>query len=293
MLVYSTKSKSIECFDIVKNKFINSVFNAHSSMILIIRHYCPNYLNKDLILSSSNIPDYTIKIWNIENWTFILNINKIYEKGNMLAICLHFDEYQKESYIFTSSDCGNIKMWDKDGQYIKTINKTENNETYFLDTYYDGDEFKYFLISGEMRCVKSYELNTHQLFRTYIDYNSSAEHLSAFVYKNMDITELVECEFYGFVRIWNFHSGNLIRKIEICKRIPLVSMCLWNKEFLLISCVDGTIKLVDFKNYSFIKSFSGHNNEVCTIKKIIHPNYGECLISQGIANDQIKMWIIE
>ena len=48
---------------------------------------------------------------------------------------------------------------------------------------------------------------------------------------------------------------------------------------------------MDFKNYALIKSFTGHNNEVCTIKKIIHPTYGECLFSQGLANEQIKMWI--
>ena len=46
-----------------------------------------------------------------------------------------------------------------------------------------------------------------------------------------------------------------------------------------------------FKNHAFIKSFNGHNNEVSTIKKIMHPTYGECLISQGLANEQIKMWI--
>ena len=160
-----------------------------------------------------------------------------------------------------------------------------------MDTYYDDTELRYFLISGEMKCVKAYELNTHQLVRTYIDTNSFAEHLSAFLYKNHDVTELVECEFYGYIRIWNFHSGNLIKKIEICKRTPLVSMCLWNKNYLFVSCVDYTIKLVDFKNYNFIKSFHGHNNEVCTLKKIIHPNHGECLLSQGLCNEQIKMWI--
>ena len=142
-----------------------------------------------------------------------------------------------------------------------------------------------------MKCCKSYELNTHQLFRTYLDNISCAEHTSAFINKNGNTVELVECEFYGYIRIWNFRSGDLIKKIEVCKRIPLVSMCLWNKNYLLASCVDYTIKLIDFKNYSFIKSFNGHNNEVSTIKKIMHPTYGECLISQGLANEQIKMWI--
>jgi hypothetical protein len=160
-----------------------------------------------------------------------------------------------------------------------------------LDTYYYDLLLKYFLICGEMKCCKSYELNTHQLFRTYLDNTSCAEHTSAFINKNGNTVELVECEFYGYIRIWNFRSGDLIKKIEVCKRIPLVSMCLWNKNYLLASCVDYTIKLIDFKNYAFIKSFNGHNNEVSTIKKIMHPTYGECLISQGLANEQIKMWI--
>ena len=291
LLVYATKFKSIECFDIVKQKFIKTLLNAHTSLILIIKYYCPKFMKKEIILSSSNAPDYCVKIWDIKNWTCILNFNKIYDKGNMLAVCLQFDEFQKESYIFTSNDFGPIKIWGFNGKFIKNINKSENNETYFLDTYYDDLLLKYFLICGDMKCCKSYELNTHQLFRTYLDNISCAEHTSAFINKNGNTVELVECEFYGYIRIWNFRSGDLIKKIEVCKRIPLVSMCLWNKNYLLASCVDYTNKLIDFKNYAFIKSFNGHNNEVSTIKKIMHPTYGECLISQGLANEQIKMWI--
>ena len=289
LLVYATKNKSIECFDLIKQKFHKTVLNAHNGLILTIRHYCPTNIIKDLILSGSN--DYCVKIWDIGTWSCICNINKIYQKGNMYSVCILFDEFQKESYIFTSSDSDYIKIWDFKGNFIKNINKTNNNENYFIDTYYDNREYKYYLISGEMKCVKAYELNTHQLFRTYSDGNSFCEHVSAFICEQGGIVKLVESEFYGSVRIWNFHSGNIIKKIDICRRIPLVSMYLWNENYLLVSCVDNTIKLVDFKNYALIKSFSGHNNEVCTIKKIVHPTFGECLLSQGLANEQIKMWV--
>ena len=290
LLVYATKIKSIECFDLIKQKYHKTILNAHKEQILTIRHYCSKNINKDLIISGSN-GDFCVKIWDVETWTCIFNINKIYQKGNMYSICILFDEYQKESFVFTSSDCDYIKIWGFDGKFIKNINKTNNNAVYLIDTYYDKKEYKYYLISGEMRCVKSYELNTHQLFRIYSDNNSFSEHVSAFIYTQGEVEKLVESEFYGSVRIWNFHTGNIIKKIDICRRIPLVSMCLWNENYLLVSCVDNTIKLIDFKNYALIKSFSGHNNEVCTIKKIIHPTFGECLLSQGLANDQIKMWI--
>ena len=290
LLVYATKFNSIEFFDIVKQKYHKTILNAHNGQILTIRHYQPRNINKDLILSGSN-GDYSVKIWDLETFTSICNINKIYEKGNMYSVCILFDIYQKESYIYTSCDKDYIKVFDFNGKFKQNIIKTNINETYFIDTYYDKRDFKYYLISGDIKSVKSYDVNTDQLFRNYSDSTSLCEHVSAFVYTSGGMTKLVECEFYGAVRIWSFHTGNLIKKIDICRRIPLVSMCLWNENYLLVSCVDSTIKLVDFKNYALIKSLEGHNDEVCTIKKIYHPNFGECLLSQGFGNEQIKMWI--
>ena len=290
LLVYATKFKSIEFFDIVKQKYHKAILNAHNGQILTIRHYCPRNTNKDIILSGSN-GDYSVKIWDLGTFTCICKINKIYEKGNMYSVCILFDVYQKESYVYTSCDKDYIKIFNFDGKFKKNIIKTNLNETYFIDTYYDKRDFKYYLISGDIKSVKSYDVNTDQLFRNYYDSTSLCEHVSAFVYKSGDTVKLVECEFYGSIRIWSFHAGNLIKKIDICRRIPLVSMCLWNENYLLVSCVDYTIKLVDFKNYVLIKSLEGHNNEVGTIKKIIHPEFGECLLSQGFGNEQIKIWI--
>ena len=51
------------------------------------------------------------------------------------------------------------------------------------------------------------------------------------------------------------------------------------------------IKLVDIKNGEVINNLVGNNNAVINIKKIRHPKYGDCLISQGIKDNQIKLWI--
>ena len=34
----------------------------------------------------------------------------------------------------------------------------------------------------------------------------------------------------------------------------------------------------------------GHNDKVLTVKKIIHPQYGECMLSQGNYDDKIILW---
>ena len=59
---------------------------------------------------------------------------------------------------------------------------------------------------------------------------------------------------------------------------------------MFVGCGDNTIKLVDLKKGIIIKNLKENKDCVLTIKKIVHPLYGECLISQGAKDDQIKMW---
>ena len=61
----------------------------------------------------------------------------------------------------------------------------------------------------------------------------------------------------------------------------MYGICLWDVNNLFVGCVDKTMKLININNGKIIKSLSGHREEVITIKKVIHPKYGECLISYG------------
>ena len=93
----------------------------------------------------------------------------------------------------------------------------------------------------------------------------------------------------GFIRIWDFHEGNLIKKIETDKNC-IFSLCLWNENYLFGAGEDAKIKLIDLKAGVIINELKGHNKMVCSIKKIIHPKFGECLVSQGFRKDQILIW---
>jgi len=69
-------------------------------------------------------------------------------------------------------------------------------------------------------------------------------------------------------------------------------MCLWNNDYLFVGNDSNLIKLIDIKNKKFIMDLIGHNGTLKTIKKIIHPQYGECLISQSTNDYKIKIWTI-
>ncbi len=78
----------------------------------------------------------------------------------------------------------------------------------------------------------------------------------------------------------------MLKKINIINK-KLYGICLWNNNNLFVGCEDKTIKLININNDKIIKSLSGHEGSVITIKKIIHPKYGECLISYG---EDIILW---
>ena len=67
----------------------------------------------------------------------------------------------------------------------------------------------------------------------------------------------------------------------------MYGICLWNINNLFVGCADKTLKLININNGKIIKSLSGHSGKVFTIKKIIYPKYGECLISFG---SDIILW---
>ena len=51
------------------------------------------------------------------------------------------------------------------------------------------------------------------------------------------------------------------------------------------------MKLVRIKDGKTMKNFNENSKNIITIRKIIPPKYGECLLSKGLEDDQIKLWI--
>ena len=172
------------------------------------------------------------------------------------------------------------------------INEIINSKekTLFIDAYYDELLSKNFIISCNFNYVKSYDFQNNKLYRKYYD-NLNEGHHSSIINKNENVVQLIESCIDGNIRIWDFHSGLLLKKIKVCENHFLYGLCLWNKKYLYVGCGDGTIKLIDLENKLIIRSLIGCNMEVLTIKKIIHPEYGECIICNGLYTEPIKVII--
>ena len=289
-LVYANENKSIICYDLNEQTIIKELKNYHNEYITNIRYYFDEKNKRDLIMSVSK-QDNNIRIWNAKNWECILNIPQANEDGYLLSSCFLCENSQ--IYIITSN-CNSdeiseqIKVFDFNGNAIKEM-KDSNEETYFIDNYYDKILSINYIIAGNNNYVKSYDFNKNELYRKYYE-KESGGHGSIIINNNEDIIKLIDSGGDGNIRIWNFHSGLLLSKIQVSKK-SLYGICLWNNNYLFVGCADKNIKLIELHNELVIKSLAGHNDVVLTIKKINHPQYGECLISQGSGDDQIKLWV--
>ena len=290
-LVYTNKRKSIICYDLNNLVKIIELKLCHEEYITNLRHYLDDIYKRDLIMSISN-EDNNIKIWNLNNWECILNIQNVNNNGHLYSACFMKDNNQ--NYIISSNyneiqNSEFIKIFDFEGNKIKEINHS-NEITFLIDTYYNEILNKNFIITGNLNYIKSYDYNKNNLYHKYFD-NGIGYHFSIIIYNNEEIIKLIESCEDGNIRIWHFHSCLLLYKIKVTDD-NLNGICLWNNNYLFVGCDDESIKLIDIKNGLLIEELNDHNREVLTIKKINHPIYGECLISQGYEEDQIRLWAL-
>ena len=291
-LIYSSVSSSnysITSYDIIDNKRINIIKSAHKGEIVNLKHNLDKRNNRDLFLSMSEDAHlkFSIKLWNVNNFECILELNNI--KGYKISSCFLNDN--NSLYILTNY-CP-IESRDLEGNIIKKF-QNDDNEIYFIDTYNDDKNSKIYILTGHIGLVKSYDYYKNKVYYKYQDNDKeNSEHYSLIIHNNKSIIKLMELCFDGNIRIWNFHKGSLLNKIKVGWCFDL---CLWNNNYLFVGCSDKVIRLLELNKGYIIKRLTGHDGKVTCIKKIIHPKYGECLVSIEFSGTiiynlgKIKLW---
>ena len=318
-LIYSNMKKSIILYNIIDNKKINEIKNAHKRYIINFNHHLDSFKKCDFVLSISL--DSNLKLWNINICECLLNIKK---KTILYSACFLVDNYQ--TYIITEELF--IKVHNLNGDIIKEISEPKEI-THIIECYYDKKLSKCFILTGNENNVISIDYNNKKLYHKYCieDEEKEFPHNSFFIYDKDNLVKLFESTYDGLIRIWDFHTGKFLKKIKAIQRIreannlrnlsinilssflfvtpnPLSSLknlysskeieeglfgiCLWNNKYLLAACKNN-IKFIDIQNGEIAKEID--ENNVMTIQKIFHTKFGECFISQGYHNSTIKLWM--
>ena len=295
MLIYANEKKSIISFDIIKDKKLNEAWNAHQEYITNFRYYL-DHNKRDLLLSISS-EDNNLKLWNInidDRFECLLDIKNINKEGHLDSACFLKDNNQ--TFILTSNHNNNIekipesiKVYDFNGNKIKEINNS-NEDTRFIDTYYYNILSKNYIITCTNNYSKSYDYKENKVYHKYSKDNNLETINSIVIDDKKEKLELIESTNDGNLKIWDFHSGELLKKIN-ASNDPLREICLWDNKYLFVGCDDKTIKLIEYNKGIKIKELNGHNDKVVSIKQINIPQFGKCLLSQAAYLDSIKLWV--
>lgn len=278
--------KSILIHNLVDNKTMLEIRNAHKRDIINFRHHFDQYERRDLI-SSLSIRD--LKIWDITNFECLFTFMNDDVRGTFFSSC--FLNLDNKIYVL-SSNCyavqKSIKVFDLDGNNIKQFNNTDA-DIFFIDCYYDKKKSKNYILTGNLYVSKSFDYDENELYHEYND-NTQDFHYSLVMNDliNMNEPQLIESSTSGEIKIWNFHTAKLIKIIKV-KDNWLFGTCLWNKKYLLVGSFDYSILAIDLETEEITETKC--DDIILTIKKIIHPKYGECLLSQGNLKESLKLWI--
>ena len=289
-LVYSGKNCSIFFYDIDQDNLIKTISQAHSQQITNFRYSRDKNNSRDLVLSISD-KNKNIKIWEVKTFSCILNLENVYFDGFLFSSCFLIEEIIKKSYIITINFSNEpIKIFNFKGAIVKSIDNREDH-TYIVDSYYNSFQKRYYIITGDENFIISYNFEDGKIYNKYCDY-SSASCLHMFFEITLKDTEasLIETDLLGFVRIWNFDTGSMIKKYLVGKDLKLRGICLWSEKYIFVGANDKKVKLIDLNNGKVLDELKC--NEIpCTIKKINSYKFGECLLFMGKSyNGQIKMW---
>ena len=247
---------NIIIYNILLNNITNKINNAHSNNIHKIKHY---YHSKNhLLLTSSE--DKSIKIWNISLYPIsnILKINNCFDGDKKSPFCMLFN---KEDYFILGGSRNKKKeIWNKNGNLIGPIEKSNLNYGRFIETTYI-DNKPYILLSGEYHS-ECYDYNNNTI-KTYKSnkYKYNNEHMIINLFKKNEIIYLISGDFGGNVIIFDFRSTNEISSISFGYYI--YSLCSLNEKYILVGgYYSGELKIIDFDNKSIVKNYSAHNNYI-------------------------------
>ena len=290
-LIYANIKSTIISYNLIDDKKINEIKNSHNYPITNFRHFFDKNNKRDLIITISG-DNNNIKLWDFINFECLLNISEINKKGWLDSAC--FFDKDNNIYILTSNCNYNypverIKIFDLKGNKIKELNDSFDL-TYFIDIYEDKKSNKNYIITGNKGYSKSYDYNDNKVYHKYIAENEKEEfHMSILIDNNEKITKMIESSCSGNIIVWNFHSRDLIKIININDEW-LYSIGFLEKNILYLGCKNGEIKIIDINKGKIINNFKIHKEKVLTIKKINHPKYGECLISNDLYSVKLMIY---
>lgn len=294
-IAFANQTYTVDLYNLSQSKIVQSMKN-HTQHIFIVRHFFYKGNSTDYLLSTGY--DKKVNIWkyNLKNKIFDLqiSINTGHAGLYLYSGLILFDESQKDkeldekTYIITSVPNEQMKVFNMKGTLLKHIgNKTDYS--YFINSHFDSKSNSYHILNANSSDVKIISFKDGNTIRSFKD-SVVAWHMSAFISELDKKTHLFESDGNGWLRIWEYDTAIMVKKILTSNNCNLRGIVLWNENYVIAASSDKTYKVIDIKEDKVAYSQACHENVLCTVQKLIHPIHGEVIFTCAI-DGKLKMWI--
>ena len=284
----------LDVISLLENKITISL-KGQNNHIRTIRYFINNINSEEYLISADN--DIIVIIWEITyNFNIKFKINTNYA-DNIYSCLLLFDLINENSYIVTSSyaqlddnEKSATKLYSlENGQLIKYISHTNKNAIYYLLSWYNKNNNKYYIIQFTFKAILINSILDDELYCELIQ-EPEDNHLSGFIYNIDNIDYLCSSSYNGYINLWDLFNKSIYKVINTNDCV-LSNIIQWNNQYFIVADYDNkSFKIVDIEKEKIVKDITGqHTDKVPCVKKIYHPLYGESLLTAGQDNT-IKLW---
>lgn len=294
MVVSANKDNDIRIM-VLKTKKLIKVLRGHSALICHLRHFFNNKSKIDYLISIDD--NKVLNVWDLSN-NFKLKQTLNLNYKNIFSAIMVFD--YKNDYIITSTyNSQNLaedftKIFNlENGNFIRNIKNTNINQTYYLLSWKNPINNKFYVIDFCKGKILINDINNEENSKVL---NSSVNFEVALIYFygsiiGQDNTNLCAISEGGYIHIWNLLNSDLINTFRI-NNGNLNSFLKWNDRYIIVSDeINKCFYIIDITINCIVTKVTKHiQNFIKIFKKIKHPLYGECLLICNHAH-QIQLWV--
>ena len=298
-LISPNRNNDLDIFTLL-NKTKISPLKGHNNDIRTIRYFINknSYNFNEYLISADN--SKIVIIWDItDNYNIKYKIETNYE-NEIYSCLLIFPHNTDDNFIITSTinrsndnDKSSTKIYSlNNGEFIKYINNTNSKFIYYLLSWYNKKNNKYYIIQFCFQGIIINNLIENEIYSELKQDKDEESHFSGFIYEKDNNDYLCSSSDNGYINIWDLYNKKLF-KVFYIKNCFFAHIIKWNNKYIIVADYNNkSFKIIDLEEKDKIYDINGqHKDPVICIKKIYHPLYGESLLSAAY-DKTIKLWAI-
>ena len=270
----------------LKDKKLIKELEGIKAQIHFLKHFYNKNDKTDYLIASYK--GSTVRLWNLLNYKLIYSLKINYSVNTRIYSCLSYFPENKDNYLITSSNEDKEEDFTKiydfyTSNFIGNLEHTNRKDIFYLLLWNNNNNDYVIGTSNSLIFINNIE--TKKNYKILESDKVLSNFNSACLFQKDGVDYLYVTTVRGCIIIWDLNKY-IIKEYIYYKSSYFCNILIWSENYLLVSEKnDGCILVIDIQRNRVISVLKNiHDFYAMCLKKIIHPIYGESLLSCAIDN---------